>query len=63
MTLNLHPNTDQNVLSVYKEMVDKIRYSQSVARGKVIDSFGNNVWEESEEDYQKRMNELFYEVK
>lgn len=61
--MNLPPNLGPGVYEHFKNILDRIQFEQKVSKGKIISSTGAVVWEEPEEDYQARMNELFYEVK
>lgn len=63
MELNLPPNADTESLKYYKEIIGNLRYGSKIVRGAIYNSYGIQIWEEPEEDYQARMNELFYEVK
>lgn len=61
--MNLPPNTDPEITQKFKEIRDSIEFSNKTCKSKIYGPTGFLVWEEAEEDYQKRMNELFYEVK
>lgn len=61
--MNLPPNIDQEQLKIFNEYLSRIQFSNKIRKSQIIDSTGHLIWEESEEDYQKRMNEMFYEVK
>ena len=61
--MNLPPNVSEEVAKAFKEIRDHLKFTEKTAQGLIIDSTGNTAWEEPEEEYQARMNELFYEVK
>lgn len=61
--MNLPPDIDQERLKIFNEYLSRIQFSEKIRKSQIIDSTGHLIWEEAEEDYQKRMNELFYEVK
>lgn len=53
---------DRELLSIYSNMMNKLKESSKVTRGKIFDSFGRTIWEEDENDYLKRMEEAGYLV-
>lgn len=61
--LNLPPDDGSEFYAHMKRCIESIQSSAKIARGGIWNSFGFQVWEESEEEYKARMNELFYEVK
>lgn len=61
--MNLPPDIDQERLKIFNEYLSRIQFSEKICKSQIIDSTGHLIWEEAEEDYQKRMSELFYEVK
>lgn len=61
--MNLPPDVNQERAQIFKEFKDSIEFSSKTCKSKIYGPAGYLVWEESEEDYQTRMNELFYEVK
>lgn len=61
--MNLPPNTSEGIAKVFKEFREHLKFTEKTARGMLIGPTGNTVWEEPEEEYQARMNELFCEVK
>lgn len=63
MVFNLPPNTSPELAAKFKEIKDKIDFQSKICKGAIYNQCGILVWEETEEDYQSRMNELFYEVK
>ena len=61
--MNLPPDVNQERAQKFKEFKDSIEFSSKTCKSKIYGPTGCLVWEESEEDYQTHMNELFYEVK
>lgn len=61
--MNLPPNTDLEIVKTFNEMRANLEYSSKISKSAIYGPIGNLIWEESKEDYQIRMNELFYEVK
>ena len=54
---NFPPDDGSEFYAHMKGLIESIRASAKVARGRIWDNFGIQIWEESEEDYQIRMNE------
>jgi len=63
MELNLPLNVDSEILKKFKEVKDTIEFTSKTCKGAILSPTGNIIWEESDEDYKARMNNLFYEVK
>lgn len=61
--MNLPENLSDDMKVYFKEVKENIAFIAKTCRAKISSSQGGLIWEETEEDYQKRMNELFYEVK
>lgn len=61
--MNLPPNLSVEMKAYFLEVKEKITFIEKTCRAKIFSSQGGLIWEESQEDYQARMNELFYEVK
>lgn len=61
--MNLPPNTDPELVKKFNEIRASIEHSSKICKSAILGPTGNLIWEESDEDYQSRMNELFYEVK
>lgn len=61
--MNLPPNINEELSAKFKEIKDSIEFTSKTCKGQIISPTGVVVWEETEEDYQARMNELFYEIK
>lgn len=61
--MNLPPDIDDQRLKIFNVYRSRLEYTNKICRSGIIDSTGHLIWEESDEDYQKRMDELFYEVK
>lgn len=57
------PEANKAVYKEYQRIINNLKESIKTTRKCVLNQFGIKIWEESEEEYQTRMNELFYEVK
>lgn len=61
--MNLPPNTDPEIVKKFNEIRANMEYTSKIGKSAIYGPTGNLIWQESEEDYRARMNELFYEVK
>jgi hypothetical protein len=51
-------NATEEDKEIYNHYINIMENLNKPCRGAVIDNFGNILWEESEEDFQKRLQDL-----
>ena len=56
--LSIPENLDDDVKSLYIEMMESIRESSKYARGALLNERGQTIWEEPLDEYEKRMKLL-----
>lgn len=61
--MNLPKDINEEVSKAFKDIREHLKFTEKTVRSIIIGPTGNIVWEESEENYQSRLNEMFYEIK
>jgi len=61
--LSIPENLDDDVKSLYIEMMESIRESSKYARGALLNERGTTIWEEPLDEYEKRMKDVNGSIK